>query len=412
MSGREIQAGKAFVDLMKKDPEFNAGMARAQLKLRLFSHLCRHIVLHHGELLSPVIAVWTDFIRQREAIALEARKEMEEVRRQINDEWRRLSGEDAPNSIEDWEALARRVGIPTETILEGKWTPRAVEPIARGYFQSLRDQASRDTGLSLTPKDWWTLEKSATFYERHAGHKRAGARSKIRRACLDGKIPFKKKNGRFLIAAPLLAIYILESEVEADADAKRRDDEASSAWSVGIPLPPDFHRRFFFVVSVAASPFLSDRRFHFPFKGVSAHSNPSRPSAKPGRSASRDSGNATGAIMFSSSSPSAPAEIRRSHLSPARQRLAALLADIHFGRVERLNVVAGEPVIDDQVLAIRLVRITGTSTPRPPVSADPVLRKELVALFQHLDRLGNGRLRRIEVAYGLPQLLEQETNAA
>jgi hypothetical protein len=101
-----------------------------------------------------------------------------------------------------------------------------------------------------------------------------------------------------------------------------------------------------------------------------------------------------------------------SRISIPRQRLVKLLGDIHFGRVERLSIRDGEPTFDDHLLIIRTVKIAGHSDPRPVLPSDFMLKRELVVLFQQLDRLGNGMVRRIEVAHGMPLLMELESTAA
>ena len=97
----------------------------------------------------------------------------------------------------------------------------------------------------------------------------------------------------------------------------------------------------------------------------------------------------------------------RSHVSPARQRLARLLQFVHFGRVEGLHVRGGEPAFEPEPLVIRTLKLTGRGEPRPrPAGEDGYLPGEVADLLEHLVRLGDGVIRRIEVAHGLPVIVE------
>jgi hypothetical protein len=115
----------------------------------------------------------------------------------------------------------------------------------------------------------------------------------------------------------------------------------------------------------------------------------------------------------SQSGARADIERKNSDLSPARQRLVELIRFVHFGRIENLTVRAGEPVFDPPPLVIRTVKIAGHSEPRPQTAAeDFVLRREVSELLEHLQRLGNGIVNRIEIAHGIPLHLEVQENPA
>ena len=103
----------------------------------------------------------------------------------------------------------------------------------------------------------------------------------------------------------------------------------------------------------------------------------------------------------------APAGVRKSQLSPARQRLVALLGRVHFGRIEGLAVLGGEPVFDPAPRVVRTLKMNGANRPRATSAApDFQLKQEVVELLEHLARLGDGVVQRIEVAHGLPLLAE------
>jgi hypothetical protein len=109
-------------------------------------------------------------------------------------------------------------------------------------------------------------------------------------------------------------------------------------------------------------------------------------------------------------------EVRKSQLSPARKRLVLLLQSVVFGRIERLVIRNGEPVLDGDIRP-RIVRTyrAGTAPGRRnaarPLAApgeDFVLRKELRDLLAWLDTARNGVIERLEVVDGLPSFWDAE----
>ena len=102
-----------------------------------------------------------------------------------------------------------------------------------------------------------------------------------------------------------------------------------------------------------------------------------------------------------------PAPIRKKDLSPSRQRLVALLGRVHFGRIEGLAVMNGEPMFDPAPRVTRTLKMNGVNHPRPAsLAPDFALRREVIELFEHLDQLGDGVVERIEIAHGMPLLAE------
>src|SRR5262245_6484062 len=95
------------------------------------------------------------------------------------------------------------------------------------------------------------------------------------------------------------------------------------------------------------------------------------------------------------------------HLSQSRQRLLLLMQRTLFGRIEKLIIVAGEPVLDPPPRVVRTVRISGRNTPRPQIaSADFALKKEWIEFFIELDTIRDGTISVIEVVDGLPRSFE------
>jgi len=102
-------------------------------------------------------------------------------------------------------------------------------------------------------------------------------------------------------------------------------------------------------------------------------------------------------------------DLSKSSLSPARKRLVELMQHMHFGRVERLVVRGGEPVFDPGPRVIRKLKMGGRNEPRSEAAAeDFVLRREVIELLEQVQGIGNGCIDRIEIAHGLPFVLEIE----
>jgi hypothetical protein len=94
-------------------------------------------------------------------------------------------------------------------------------------------------------------------------------------------------------------------------------------------------------------------------------------------------------------------------LPRARQRLVELLGNVHFGRIEQLHVRDGEPVFEPPPRVVRTLKISGNNHPRPQAEAqDFVLKSAVLEMLGHLGRMGDGVVDRIEIAHGLPLLLE------
>lgn len=96
-------------------------------------------------------------------------------------------------------------------------------------------------------------------------------------------------------------------------------------------------------------------------------------------------------------------------LSPARKRLADVLRDLEFGRVEGLAIAGGEPQFDPPnplPTIVRTIRLPAeTESPEPRAPNFP-LKQQMLDLFLHFDRHQAGMIRRLECRYGLPCLVE------
>jgi len=76
---------------------------------------------------------------------------------------------------------------------------------------------------------------------------------------------------------------------------------------------------------------------------------------------------------------------------------------INFGRIEGLSVRRGQPVLDPPPRVVREIKFGGENGPRPEATKQDFELKALVRdLFAHLEAMGNGVVRCIEIKHGLP----------
>lgn len=105
-------------------------------------------------------------------------------------------------------------------------------------------------------------------------------------------------------------------------------------------------------------------------------------------------------------------QISKSVLPEPESRLIELLQSINFGRIERLQVRNGAPVFEPGPLIIKKLKMGGHAGSRPEAGlTDFLLKKQVIELLETIRDIGNGEIRSIEVAYGLPHLVELEGEA-
>jgi hypothetical protein len=93
---------------------------------------------------------------------------------------------------------------------------------------------------------------------------------------------------------------------------------------------------------------------------------------------------------------------RKNDLSSGQRELLALLQQIRYGRVERLLVRDGEPLLAGARWR-RTVKVGGDNAPHPCTdAADFALRHEVAEFFRLLQQLGGAELTDVEVRNGLP----------
>jgi hypothetical protein len=96
-------------------------------------------------------------------------------------------------------------------------------------------------------------------------------------------------------------------------------------------------------------------------------------------------------------------QVSKHELSARRIGLLELMQGINFGCIEDLVVLAGDPVLDPMPRVIREVKFGSENGPRAELDADNFLLKtQVVELFTHFDRLGDGTVEILEIKHGLP----------
>jgi len=93
----------------------------------------------------------------------------------------------------------------------------------------------------------------------------------------------------------------------------------------------------------------------------------------------------------------------KSSLSESQVHLLELMQRVNFGRIEGLPVRRGEPVMDPPPRIVREIKFGGENGPRPEIAkADFELKAKVQDLFAHLEAIGDGVVRCIEIKHGLP----------
>ena len=100
-------------------------------------------------------------------------------------------------------------------------------------------------------------------------------------------------------------------------------------------------------------------------------------------------------------------------LSGPRRQLLELMQRYNFCRIENLEVRDGEPVFDPASRVRQEIKIGTNNGPRPELEKDDFqLQAPVIELFEHLKRVGDGRIAALEVKHGLPFRLLVEQPAS
>ena len=95
------------------------------------------------------------------------------------------------------------------------------------------------------------------------------------------------------------------------------------------------------------------------------------------------------------------------------RRLLEAMQRLNFGKIENLEIRGGLPVFEPPPRIVKDVKIGGENSPRPELEmADFRLKAPVIEFFEHLIRLGDGKIALIEIQYGHPcKLLIEQPSA-
>ncbi len=106
-------------------------------------------------------------------------------------------------------------------------------------------------------------------------------------------------------------------------------------------------------------------------------------------------------------------QIKKTSLNGQQQKLIELMQQINFGRISNIPVVGGNPEFSADTIIEREIKLGGQNGIRPELEKDDfTLKQEVLSLFEHLTRMGDGTIRHLEIKHGLPFLIRIEERAA
>ena len=97
-------------------------------------------------------------------------------------------------------------------------------------------------------------------------------------------------------------------------------------------------------------------------------------------------------------------EIRfKAALTPARRRLVEAMQEINYGRIDRFEVRAGEPVLDPPPGVVRQIVFGKNNGPNACRNQEEfALKKAVLEMFEIFDRERSLSIRKLMVSDGLP----------
>jgi hypothetical protein len=97
------------------------------------------------------------------------------------------------------------------------------------------------------------------------------------------------------------------------------------------------------------------------------------------------------------------ADTKKRTLSNARQQLLTILQTLNYGRIEKLEIRGGEPILDPMPLLVREHKFASEKGPRAEVRlADFTLRDQQLDLLRLLDDVNDGTILVLTCKGGLP----------
>jgi hypothetical protein len=101
--------------------------------------------------------------------------------------------------------------------------------------------------------------------------------------------------------------------------------------------------------------------------------------------------------------------VSKSSLTKAQSGFVELCQQHPFSRIECLLVRGGEPVLTPPPRVIQKLRMGGDNSPRPESTLpDFWLKKQMIELLEIIAEVGEGVIKSVEIAHGLPLSVEIE----
>lgn len=98
-------------------------------------------------------------------------------------------------------------------------------------------------------------------------------------------------------------------------------------------------------------------------------------------------------------------------LSEPRKSLVLVIEAMRFGRIDRLHVQDGEPVIVRGVTAAVVVGRLGIPHAKPRAQGDFSLSVQMMDLMDTIGRIGDGMIECIKIHDGQPTIIEVDITA-
>ena len=96
----------------------------------------------------------------------------------------------------------------------------------------------------------------------------------------------------------------------------------------------------------------------------------------------------------------------KSTLSAPRQKLLQAMQQLYFGKIENLVITGSEPLFSPAPRITQEIKLGVAEPERPGRQHDDfALKRHLIELFDHFDRLPDGTVVTIDVRHGLPARL-------
>ena len=105
--------------------------------------------------------------------------------------------------------------------------------------------------------------------------------------------------------------------------------------------------------------------------------------------------------------------LKKADLSWEGQSIVELMQSINYGRIENLVVRHGEAVLDPPPRVVREIKFCAENGARPESARhDFTLKSQVLELFAHMEAMGNGVIKCLEIKHGLPFGMTVEEDAA